>query len=256
MESDEASARLEWWARVKHQGGNCRALENEISQRFFPLPDEDDLEQHGDDHDGQALEDATNQATKDAGNYEHGPDGTSIPAGMKEDVNPTKTKIFKGKGSIEDRPRNKIRKQSSANGQSRNGGALPIPSRDAVSEQLLVKELQNRIVTMCPLDDEEDDSESELLVKELQNRRVAMYPLEDEEDHSESELLVEEPKNRRAAMCISEDEEEDSESEEEYSESEAEKAAKAAQQPAASLFFGASGSLLSELEEAMLMLGE
>jgi hypothetical protein len=44
-ESDEASARIEWWARVKHQGGNCRALENEISQRFFPPPDEDDLEQ-------------------------------------------------------------------------------------------------------------------------------------------------------------------------------------------------------------------
>jgi hypothetical protein len=182
-DEEQINARNEWWSQIKQMGETCRAFENQISQNFF----------HGDDDDSSVYEQESvtnHDVPEESGDYEHGNASSKVSmSATTTNEKTTKTIVFSGKGSVDDRP-----KKTEKNGTNHNGysNASALPYRDTVSEVAMVSELQNRIKTLCPPE------------------------LEDEE-----------------------------------SESEEEKAAKAARQPAAPLFLGASGSLLSELKQSI-----
>jgi hypothetical protein len=156
----QLEAKSEWWSQVKQLGATCRALENEIGQTFFPTTSPED-DEDGVQDESESMEGNQGRIPKESGSYEHGPDGReSRPAEKKEDDKPTKTMVFKGQGAVvEFPPKGSVRRNGG------NGGgdeeALSLPQRDAVSEQMLVKELQNRITTFRPPEDDEEEEESE-----------------------------------------------------------------------------------------------
>ena len=166
-EDSKVLARRHWWSQVKQLGATCRALENEISEQFFPSTSDDigteDISDVGENRD----QDQSSMTPNESGNYEHGHVGTEIPSEKKEDDKPTKTMVFRGQGSISDRPeKEKKRATNGGGGSGGSGGGLPLPVRDSVSTRLLVKELQNRIDAIKPDDDEDDvDIDSEKAAK-------------------------------------------------------------------------------------------
>jgi hypothetical protein len=179
--------RAEWWTRIQQFGENCRAMESEIGLHFFAVPP------NGSEDEEQSTG-STAQETQETGSsqqehqtYQREDDDWDSPSEKKMDDPklPTKTLVFKGHGAKPERSKHSVTKKGGA-----TEGSVVLPVRDSMSERQMIRELQNRITLMRPLEDDDEDDELE---------------------------------------------------------TEAAKAARLGRAPAAPLFLGASGSLLSEL---------
>lgn len=168
-DEDAICARNQWWSQIKLMGETCRAFENEISQTFFP------------DDDASALNEQESVVQKkempqESGDYEHGDDDSSnAPHSVtRADKGTTKTIVFSGKGSVDDRPRKKGENRTRHVG-SKNLSLLPF--RDTVSEMAMVTELQNRIKTLCPpeLEVEESEMQEENSKKSARQRAAPLF---------------------------------------------------------------------------------
>jgi hypothetical protein len=152
-----ATMRREWWSQVIQLGATCRALEDEIGQTFFFEVEEENNVNNGEESN------IRDPARDESGSYEHGVEQQSEKTN-KEGGTQTKTIVFRGKGAKQDRPKsnnNTNTKTSTKNVGASDGGEplLLLPPRDTVSEQQLVNELKNRIKTICPADDDDEDWE-------------------------------------------------------------------------------------------------
>ena len=163
-EYDQDFARREWWSRVKQLGATCRALENEITQTYFSVTGEEDEENNDSDSKASQL---GYLKTVETGDYEDGHGNPDFPTNRKEDTKPTKTMVFKGQGSLEERSKNVLVERASKRSSGDGNEMLSLPPRDTISEKLLVEELQNRIDTICAPeeDEEEEDFEQEKLAR-------------------------------------------------------------------------------------------
>jgi hypothetical protein len=156
----QVAVRKQWWSQVTQLGATCRALEAEIGQTFFFEPAESNAEEN----DGEDIGETNNEdpARDESGKYEHGVDQSKDTAEKNQGEAQTKTMVFKGKGVKEDRSKNNTKQaedfKNSGTTKESDGGE-PLPPRDTVSEQQLVKELKNRIQTICLPDDDDENLE-------------------------------------------------------------------------------------------------
>ncbi|CAJ1954446.1 unnamed protein product [Cylindrotheca closterium] len=163
LEEDSSLSQKEWWSKIQQISKTCRAFENEISQIYFPQ--EVDLDESDNESDDM-NDNAQRPASQETGDYVHGEiksDRQDVQGGLKKDK-PTKTKVFTGKGNVEDRPKKTGRKGKGRTGTGNEGvdSDFYLPQRDTVSELAMVSELQNRIKALVQDEEiEEDESDSE-----------------------------------------------------------------------------------------------
>lgn len=154
--------RAEWWIQIRQLSETCRAMESEIGQHFFAMPDAEGegggLTTDGSDHGFNHLQHGA--ANEDVQTYQRDDDGWESPTEKKTDdrsQGATKAMIYKGIGVKAERS---AQASASSNGASASA-SLPLPPRDTVSETQMIRELQNRITMMRPPDDDDSEEEKE-----------------------------------------------------------------------------------------------
>jgi hypothetical protein len=166
-----SSAKMTWWNQVKEISATCQTLEEKIGNTFFSPIEHDPTRNTEGNHDSSdecsaQLGRNSNTTACGAQSYEH-IEGEKSP-NQEQCKNPslitTKTLVFSGEGSKEKRSTNKMKQKSVVDDESGNkkfqseghSTAMPLPSaRDTFTEQLLVRELQNRIRSVAALREEE-----------------------------------------------------------------------------------------------------
>ena len=161
-----SSAKLAWWNQFKEISATCQSLEKEIGNRFFSNSDlktaTNSLDSSSDEC---SISSSSNNIANETQSYEHTedqklPDNKNI---KNTPSMPSKTLVFSGEGSREKQSMNNkkgrlnIDDSGTTNLILKSGStAMPPPSaRDTFAEQLLVKELQNRIRAVAALREEE-----------------------------------------------------------------------------------------------------
>lgn len=142
---------LAWWNRIQELSATCQTLQEQIGNRFFPpavVPDpEDDDNNANDDADGLN----TNRPGEEPHSYESSVSVYKEKTKHSTSSNSTtKTLVFSGKGT---KPKPTALAVSSYKPKF-DGGEVTLP-RDFFSEQLLVRELQTRIRAVAALREEE-----------------------------------------------------------------------------------------------------
>lgn len=176
-EEDAAGAKVKWWKQVKEMSATCQALEKDIEDRHFSYVMVESAVDVGEVQDsllGGGLQQSRMAA--ESGSYEH--ENSDVGAGKhlpKQDVvSSNKVLVFSGKGSVVKSVASSTNR-SIARAQTRADGSAytptPLPERDNVCEQLLVRELQNRIRAMASLEEQEqmDDVDEEPIIDDQVN---------------------------------------------------------------------------------------
>ena len=171
----------QWWSHVQRLGSTCRALEEEIGQKFHLLKDEgdDELVEERQEDSGP-----TTDRTKESENYEHDNHETNeTEVDHQGATTQTKTVVFKGKGAVKTELNTKSQGMRCGAGVAAdNPMVVKLPPRDTVSEQLMVNELKNRLQSICPPDEDDEDGDSDDDV----NDKDKMEPLLDSDHRNES----------------------------------------------------------------------
>jgi hypothetical protein len=144
-----------WWMHVQQMSETCRAFEREITESFFPQEEDYDTSPYEE----ESMTDH-GTAKQESGHYEAETKETMLLPEPNHSEKPTRTIVFSGKGSVEDRPK-KSRGRKGSNNSTHLQSGSQVLTRDSVSERLVVNELQNRIQTLCPPEEEDEESESE-----------------------------------------------------------------------------------------------
>jgi hypothetical protein len=198
MSLRSSSAKLTWWNQVKEISATCQTLQEKIGNRFFS-PTEHDPTRNTEGNHGSSDECSvhlgknSNDTACGAQSYEHteGEKLTNNEQYKNPYLTTTKTLVFAGEGSKEKRSTNKMKQKSMVDDESGNkifqsgshSTAMPLPSaRDTFTEQLLVRELQNRIRSVAALREEE---------QQVDLSRVAFQATcGEDEDHSSQEAMT------------------------------------------------------------------
>jgi len=165
-----SSAKLTWWNQVKEISATCQTLEQEIGNRFFSPSEYDrtrNTERNQDSSDECSVPIGSNIDNEcEAQSYEHieGENSQNYKQRKMPCLIATKTLVFSGEGSKERRSTNKMKQNSMVDVDSGSrklqtegqSTTISLPSvRDPFTEQLLVRELQNRIRSVAALREEE-----------------------------------------------------------------------------------------------------
>jgi hypothetical protein len=256
QEEEAESSKLAWWNQIKQLSTTCKELEHEMETKFFPSINNDDSDMGAEDDEstsktGYGLE---------SGEYEHG----RTPKNQHAQVVPkaTKTKVFSGKGAVEKKPAQT--RLGNWAGQESSSTDVPMPPRDTVVEQMLVRELQNRISSL--VESLEDDSDNDSNPSENEEDRSKESEFSEEKIEGDSmDRELDDILDRYESFDEDEDadgwEQEERNGEYKNNSNDEEKAVEIAdikpvyvgdvkeREAATSLFLGASGSLLTELKQ-------
>jgi hypothetical protein len=166
MAFTNSSARRKWWNQVKALSTTCQTLEAEIGNRLFSTSEDSTGNTEGIRASSDDLRVSRNSsnALEEVQSYEHNEDEEAPNYEQRRSLplKTTKTLVFSGKGSKEKQLSRK--KKSMHDDNPGSGGfqtqdhspSVPIPiARDTFTEQLLVRELQNRIRSVAALREEE-----------------------------------------------------------------------------------------------------
>jgi hypothetical protein len=159
-EGDEVknAEKKQWWSQVRNLSAVVRAMEQEIDESFFPntIITDDYSENEGEDSETKSP--PPNQNSSESDRYEHlNPTETLSQDKTKTQEKTTKTIVFSGSGAVAHKPR-KPRQGSNSKSTGVESAAAAAMHRDTVVEQLMVRELQNRIKTLCSPEEEESGS--------------------------------------------------------------------------------------------------
>lgn len=162
-QQDDETNRPDWWQRIQDLAATCRALEQDIAQRYFVTLEDDDDENSSES--GGEDSPVASQAPVDQESFEH---GTNVPTPVPESTAPqTKTMVYKGQGKKQKERHRKIGKSGAT---STSTDETPVlPPRDTISEFLMVKELQKRISMISQPEEEDETEEGFLQVKAEQS---------------------------------------------------------------------------------------
>lgn len=155
-----------WWEQVKDLSALCRSIESEIDSRFFEsrIRNNEAKDAANADKVGRIHGNDENATDGGVDRYEYSQDGNErstenmLPPDRRSA--PTKTKVFLGKGAIQPRQYKVASTQTSKGGSGGGEKSSCNWTRDTMTEQLLLRELQKRIVTLTPPPDEIEELET------------------------------------------------------------------------------------------------
>ena len=253
QEERAEASRLEWWNQIKELSTTCKDMEREIESKFFASSS--GIENH-------ELEDEINTTVQgrphESGSYEHGQSAVDVERESGTSVPSSKTIVFTGKGAVEKRP---ITTEPTKTGRS---SADPPPvARDTIAEQLMVKELRNRINAVIQLEEEEQAEEEE----EKQEEEVIADESEeyeeqigDSSDDDKVDRELDELLDTDSDDILDDDDDDDDYDDEiientvyvgDVAESDLTSIVRKEREATSSLFLGATGSLLGELKQKL-----
>jgi len=160
------SIKMTWWNQVKELSAACQCFEKDIENRFIPLNEHAQVTDSKKD-DREGTPDSCQGSTKghklnESQSYEHTGAKVRKEIPKKEHHNyrsTAKTLVFSGKGAkkiLSTKTKPKIAMDSGQMNDQADAMVMPLPpSRNIITEQLLVRELQTRIRTVARHRDEE-----------------------------------------------------------------------------------------------------
>lgn len=164
-----SSAKLTWWTQVKEISATCQSLEQQIESTFFPPSNNNNSPniETNDDNSKTYSEALSSNISieREASCYQH-IEGENLPLheqGSSRSSVATKTLIFSGEGSKKNRLEKKLKRKPIIDENSGtfninttgHSTIMPTPfGRDTLAEQLLVRELENRLRSVASLREE------------------------------------------------------------------------------------------------------
>ena len=257
-DSITVASKLTWWKQVKELSATCQTLEQHIENRFFPPSTKHETDQStsedGGSFDPNHISTINSNHASEPRSYEHDQQtNASSAAAVLTTRTTTKTLVFSGKGAKEKRFANKTKQKSGVVGDTRvshegdSFATMPhMPAaRDVFSEQLLVRELQNRIQAVAALREEEPQEEPQ---EELPSLGVCRRPLEENEYDQSVEQAPTNEENTTANAVNVVGGQETNHLPGNATRTTGPKIADRKREAASNIFLGASGSLLDELK--------
>jgi hypothetical protein len=268
QEERAEASKLEWWDQIKELSSTCKDMEREIESKFFASSNGIDNNEPKGEIDRPDSDATVQGRPHESGHYEHGQSAVDTKTESGTSAPSSKTIVFTGKGAVEKRP---LTTEPAKIGRS-SADPPPLP-RDTIAEQLMVKELRNRINAVIQLEEEEQLDET--VQGEEEPQRQENDDEEEKQEEEEEELVQDENEEDEEQIADSiDDDKVDRELDElldtdsdildddddvientvyvgDVAESDLTSIVKREREATASLFLGATGSLLGELKQKL-----